>query len=442
MIRPGLAPWVVGAAFGLAACSESPQQQAPTEPSLAQVSQTCDPNAFNSLISGYFSPPTQQEVSGYKDQMLAALPDSGMARQYGFNVLREIGKAARGTPQPDPSVGSRLTFEVLKCIFDVSDTLVIKPRPTATSFIKPLDHAHGGAYGVRGDGPTTISGTNDPTSTVQADSGTNHIVIAAIAPKAPATWNDIVTSPESRVLIYGEPGTTAGTYHLSMVRRNATFAAPGAVVTTCVDDNGDFSQMLTESNVGVLAYVEATSLCALVTGATTQSQGSFALLGRLVKFGRQLFAPQPLAATVVSPGLTGGTAGGLRSDFGVGSFTTLTVTAPTPTSPIVANTGRFELTVTVKSGSLFVNGTRLVLGVTNNSGVPTNIYTADPSSSCAGTSAPVGITGTGTNTPGVYKFTNLCITNTGAVKITITANVEGRVGAGSGITGKIKVIPQ
>jgi hypothetical protein len=277
---------------------------------------------------------------------------------------------------------------------------------------------------------------------VQADSGTSHIVIAAIAPKGAATWDAIVTSPESRVLIYGEPGTTAGTYHLSMVRRSATFASPGAVVTTCVDDNGDFSQMLTESNVGVLAWVDATGLCTLVTSSTVESRGSFALLGRLVKFGRELLTPQPLAAALVSPGLTGGTAGGLRSDFGVGSFTTLTITAPTPASPIVVNTGRFDLTVTVKSGGLFVNGTGLTLGVINNSGVPTSIYTADPSSSCTGTSAPFGITGTGTNPPGVYKFTNLCFTKTGTVKITITGAVVGRTGSGSGITGKIKVIPQ
>ena len=76
--------------------------------------------------------------------------ESRIARTNGFNLLGEIAAAAKGSPQPSPSVGSELTVEVLKCIFDVTDTLVIKPIPTATSFTPALDHAAGGGYEVVG----------------------------------------------------------------------------------------------------------------------------------------------------------------------------------------------------------------------------------------------------------------------------------------------------
>jgi len=423
----------LAAGLAVAGCTEQPQEQSPQGPSLAVNSTNiCAPNVFNSLISGYFSSPQQQLVKGYKDAMIGALAtsDSGTARTNGFNVLREIALAAKGVPQPSAATGSELTVEVLKCIFDITDTEVIDPQPEADFFTDELDHAAGGLYEIR-------NGSGDPVDPVQADTGSANVVIAVAAPPPPQTWGGILG--DQRVLFYGEPGPTAGSYELSVVPASASFDPP-LVVTTCVEDGGDFSQMLTESNVGVLAFIEAGDLCPAPSSASLGGRGAFALFRRLANLGRDLLVPAPAAATVVSPGIVGGSAKG-RSLFEVEQVSTLTVTTSTVPSPLTVSTGRFSLTITVKSGASLANGMRAALGAVNNNGTPTQLLVGPPTGPCTG-SPPEGITGTGTNPTGVVTFSNLCITKTGKVKVTVAVNAVNRSATGSAQTNSTNVKPK
>jgi hypothetical protein len=88
------------------------------------------------------------------------------------------------------------------------------------------------------------------------------------------------------------------------------------VVTTCVDDEdfNDPTLMLTESGVGVLAFVDATYIGCGQPPVSGASAGGFDLLRHLGNVGRMLL-PQPAVATVVMPGMVGGSAKGVESVF-------------------------------------------------------------------------------------------------------------------------------
>jgi hypothetical protein len=424
----------LAAGVAIVACSDQPQEQSPQAPSFAvNATPNCAPNVFNSLISGYFNPPQQQLVKNTKDQMLAALGANqpGTATTKGFDIFREIAAAAKGVPQPSPSIGSELTVEVLKCISNIADPGIIDPPPDADFFSAELDHAAGGLYEVRG-------GSGDPVDPVRADTGSANVVIGGAAPPPLETWNGILDG--QRVLFYGEPGPNTGSYELSVVPANTSFDPP-LVVTTCVEDGGDFSQMLTESNVGVLAFIEAGYICAPLSSASLERRGTFALFRRLANLGRDLLAPAPAVATVVSPGLVGGSAKG-RSHFEVKPVTNLTVTTSTVPSQLTVNTGRFSLTITVKSGALFSNGMRAVLGAENNNGTPTQVLVAQSTTGPCTGSTPEGITGTGTNPTGVITFENLCITKTGKVKVAVAVNAVNRSATGFAQTNSTNVKPK
>ena len=328
---------------------------------------------------------------------------------------------------------------MLKCIFVLPDPNVISPLPGAAFFEDALNHAAGGLYEVRG-------GWEILSAPCQGDTGSANVVIGAAAPPPPAPsplnatwWNGILGV--QRVLFYGEPVPTPGSYDLSVVPANTSFDPP-LVVTTCVDDAGDFSQMLTESNVGVLAFIDAGYACAPPSSASLKARGAFAMFRRLGDLGHYLFVPAPAAATTVSPGVVGGSAKG-RSIFGLKSVDDLTVTTSSIPSQLVVGTGRFSLKVTVTtSDGLLANGMRVVLGSVNNNGTLTQVLVASSTTgSCTG-SPPVGITGTATNLTGEVTFSNLCITKTGKVKVTAAVNAVNRSGTGSAETNFTNVKPK
>jgi hypothetical protein len=442
----------LAAGLGLAACTERPQEQSLQDPSSVAniISEPCTPTAFNSLIAGYFvSPQPQQTVKGYKDAMLAELDeapaDSAAARTFGFNILREIALAAKGVPQPNAATGSQLAVEVLECIYDVTDDDVIEQVPGAGFFTDALTR-QGGGFEVRG-------GTGDPLVAVQAAAGDPLKVISGIAPPPPqpnplttAWWGGSLDG--QRVLFYGERGASPGTYHWSVVPRAASFD-PALVVTTCVDDalvTGGVdpnSVMLTESGVGVLAFVEASYIGCGGTPAVTASAGRFDLLRHLASLGRKLLAPEPAAAAAVMPGLVGGSAKGVKSLFDimpVPSVLVGLVTDPSPIGTLVVNSGRFGLTVTTTSGGTLVNGVLVTLALEANNGVTNSVRIPASNGTCTG-GVPSAVTGSGNFATGTVTFPSLCITKTGNVKVVVNAQAVGRSGSGSAKTAKIKVIP-
>jgi hypothetical protein len=419
----------------LAACSEQPQQENPSTTAFAANStNNCAPNVFSSLIAGYFTNPQQQKVSDYKTAMLnaRAAGQVATARTNGFHIMREIAAAAKTLPQPPASVGSELTVETLKCIFDVTDTHVIASPPSATFFAHALDRAAAGGYDVRGK-PADATDPGDPTGTVQAVKSGSLTATAALAPSGASTWDDILSDdatlnpPNARVLIYGEPilvgGIATGAYDWSSIPRDAVFAPPGIVVTTCHDDIGHPTEMLTETfgtSSGALAWVDATSLCSVPASALNQRQGVFALFGRLARLGGDWLGPQPLAAAVVSPGLTGGNAGSIRSIFDVAAVPSVTLAfQDQPQNTFVNQPIPPPVTVTATSSQGPVAGVEVTLVLVNNNGnkvVPTNNVASTKIEIVNG--QPVAIarfTGMSTNKSGGY-----------AVQIDQASKVTGR----------------
>jgi hypothetical protein len=365
----------LAAGLTVAACTEQPQDPSlQGQGSVANVAISCSPNSFNSLINGYFINGSAQWtlVRGYRDAMLGT-SDLAVAQTNAFNILAEIASRSKDSPQPSASAGSALAVEVLECVFDVTDEDdVIKPEPTSTDyFTAALSRTDGGAFEVRG-------GPDDPTGPVQAV--LDNAVIAGIAPPdGGGTWDASLNSPQ-RVLFYGDPASSSSDYHWSVVPRAASFD-PALVITTCVDDanvpNGG-TLMLTESDVGALAFVDATYICSSPDAGA--SAGRFDLLRHLGNLGRMLL-PEPAVATVVMPGLVGGSAKGVKSVFDIESVAEVELSVFQQPDP---NPAKLNAFFTVKfqakepgAGGKTVNGTAVTVFGVNNNGTPT-ILTLDP----------------------------------------------------------------
>jgi hypothetical protein len=314
MCRRLLAVALVGIA--LVACSDHPQQESPITPQFATNStDVCDPSVFNGLIGAYFSPPRLQTAQDEKDLMLANLPseDSTVARTHGFNLMREVAAAAKeGATKFDD--GSELTRETLKCIFDVTDTNVVIGF-ASLSFATQLNPAIGGAYEVR-------AGLGDLEDPVLALNSTATEYLSGVAlpdvSSGPAhTWAGVASE---RVLSHGFPGLPVTSYDWSAIPRRTNFD-PGVTVGLCVPDGTQ--SMIQQAGQFVLAFQEASyfldddgnDIC-------TASLASATAPGRLLAVGRQLrewgqaaFGVTALQASMVSPGLTGGRAGSLKSLF-------------------------------------------------------------------------------------------------------------------------------
>jgi hypothetical protein len=444
-LLPGLA---LAAGLVLAACSEQPQEQdLQQHTAVGSLFPDCNTNGFSSLIN-VFSGAQRERVRDYVDAMLEATTDLE-AEENGFNILTEISAAAKvGEPSASTiSTLSTLAVETLRCIVNVDDPLVIKDvNPNLDYFIEELDHAAGGGFEVRG-------GVEDPDSPAQAVKG--GAVISGIAPPEPAdpTWWDdsfgAVPNLTERVLFYGVPSGDESdptpAYTWSVVPHDAEFAPP-LVVTTCIDDatlDDPFSAMQTETGEGafdfVLAFVPADYICEL--DEVVSSAGRFNLLGHLADLGRKLILPEPAAATVVMPGLVGGSAKGVKSEFDVDAVTNLDVSLdPTSVKTLVVKTGNFDLEVTVMEDGRLVNGATVVASTAINSGAFNFIHERQSDGTCSG-GTPTKETGSGEFLTGTVTFHNLCITQTGYVNVFINVGFAERSGTGSATIPRIKVIP-
>jgi hypothetical protein len=314
MYRRFLGSALVGVA--LFACGDQPQEQNPIIPGFATNSTNlCAPNVFNGLIAGYFSQSRLQTAMNYKDAMLANLPGNPeLARTNGFNLMREIAAASKeGATGFDN--GSNLTRETLKCIFDVTDTNIVKGFATL-SFVDPLKRAAGGGYDVRAG----AGDLDDPVFALDPATPTTYLSGVALPPPPGSyTWAGVASE---RILIYGFPGAplTSTSYDWSAIPRRATFT-PGVVVGLCVPDGT--KSMIQQAGQFVLAFQEASyfldpdfdGACSASLASVTNPSGFFALGQRVRNWGRAAFGVTALQASMVSPGLTGGNAGSLRSLF-------------------------------------------------------------------------------------------------------------------------------
>ena len=412
--------------------------------SLENLAVSCTPNSFNSLINGYFVNGSEEWtlVRGYRDAMLAT-SDSGIARTNAFNILAEIASRSKDDPQPSAAAGSALAVEVLECVFDVTDEEdVIKPKPTSPDyFTAALSRTDGGAFEVRG-GPDDLP---DPVRAVL-----DNAVIAGIAPPDGGNWDASLNSPH-RVLFYGDTASSSSDYHWSVVPRAASFD-PALVITTCVDDaiTQDGTLMLTETDVGALAFVDATYIGCGPLPVAGASTGRFDLLRHLGNLGRMLL-PQPAVATVVMPGLVGGSAKGVKSVFDIESVAEVELSVPPQQLP---NPARVDVFFTVKfqakepgAGGKTVNGTAITVVGVNNNGTPT-ILTLDPPGTavpfqCGKSGLPdctIVTTSVG-DVHGIAEFV-LKVASPGALKLIATGDVVDRTGAVQGTaTKKFNVKP-
>ena len=451
MDRRLVAGLALAAGLTVAACTEQPQDPSlQGQGAVANVAISCSPNSFNSLINGYFVNGSAQwtRVRGYRDAMLGT-SNLAVAQTNAFNILAEIATRSKDSPQPSASAGSALAVEVLECVFDVTDEEnVIQPEPTSAGyFTAALSRTDGGVFEVRG-------GPDDPTGPVQAV--VNNAVVAGISPPQSGTppqtgtWDASLNTPQ-RVLFFGDTASSSSDYHFSVVPRAASFD-PALVITTCVDDaiTQDATLMLTESDVGALAFVDATYIgCGLppVAGA---SAGRFDLLRHFANLGRMLL-PEPAVATVVMPGLVGGSAKGVKSVFDIESVAEVELSVFQEPAP---NPAKLNAFFTVKfqakepgAGGKTVNGTAVTVVGVNNNGTPT-ILTLDP----PGPAAPfqcgkVGLPGctiTTTSVGDVHGLAEFVLSSAspGALKLIAEGDVVDRAGTVQGIaTKKFNVKP-
>lgn len=431
----------LGAGLAAVACTERPQEQALQGPSTMAdvIPAACNPNAFNSLINNYFSPSKASEVRGYKDAMIAALSaepeQTETAKDQGFNILREISLAAKAATQPPALTGSQLAVEVLECIYPSLNTDVIKSRPGPDFFVKALTR-DGGGFDVRGG--------SDPAGPVQAFGGNPLVVISGVAPQTTSTWDGSLTG---RVLFYGERDAVSG-YHWDVVPRAAVFD-PALIFTTCVDDQPDLNQpgdptlMLSESGVGILAFVPADHIGCGDAFTPVSASSRFNLLRHLASLGRTLLVPQPAAAAAVMPGVVGGSAKGAKSLFDVDAVAAVDLSVFQQPPKQVKLGEQFTVIFQAKTPRpelKTVNGTTITVTGVNNNGVPT-VLVLDPDGDgqqgefeCGGpTLPPCAVTTTsatinGREVHGIAQFFIRVTNSPGALKFLATGDVDQRDG--------------
>lgn len=462
---------ILGLAAAIGACDQ-PSPAAPVEglgaakPAPASVFACVfngNPSLSNSSNSYFTDSGDRREASDLISAMQSAR-DAGniaLARQYGFALLSKVGQVARGSSPGDRTVGALLTKQAFNCMYATggADAAGFEDWPDDPhyDFAAALDADNGGAYYVRG-------GTNDPNAPAIGNlaalnsppvdpAGGN---VSAIAPAVGSTWPAVLGQ---QVLLFGLPVQDG--YDWKVLPRNATFS-PHAVVALCQGVNGGGQEyadadMVHQFGIGVIGFVEAGGLCGTVPPLSALEGRS--LFGRLARMGRTvsgLLSPEPLQASMSVATTRGGTASGAKGDeftFTNAPEANLAVSVGDlgAKNTVTVNTGRFSVTVVVTTpdGEPF-GGVNVGLSVSNNNGVPTNIYEViDPSyTGCdpntgkvvpplETTLSTIDTDGTTATTRAVWNR-NLCITSTGGVMVNAFSVAAGNPSAGVGAAAASK----
>jgi hypothetical protein len=404
----------------------------PTGPDFHTIlnkSSGCDAQHISQLANSYFGMNRQKAVKPLVDGLAASIFYSGAAKNYGFDIMAHVDSAVKELSAGSASVGSDLLNHLLLCMYNptTSDSLSY-PESFPESFTVALTttaSAHG-AFGER-------SGTSVGASVAVVSRPTS-APYTGIAPPEGSSWQSIIPASvlprndPQRVVLYGSPATPADgqTYDWRSIPHNASFS-PNIIIGFCVDPSTHPTSMVLEKDVAVLAFAGAYFLtpgsCSYDLAAL-DATNPFQLAHRLVRFGTGLLAPRPLMAAVLLTG-SGGTKSKCCSKLGPKDVPSVSATLSNVKSRIKVNTDTFSITATAKSGSDFVNGTKVTLSTTVNSGTNTFIRVKPSTGSCSLGAVPEGITGSGTNSPGTYVFKNLCFTNTGNVYVIGSFDVVG-----------------
>lgn len=431
--------------FFVIGCSEKAEGP-PTGPNFhtgLSTASACDVGHISQLANSFFAQPRQGVVKNLVDLLGSQAPYSSAAKNTGFNIMAQIEEAVNDATSGDPAVGSDLMNHLLLCMYNggtnnghaisVSDSLSY-PETFPENFtvsLTPTDAAHG-AFGER-SGTSVSPVLSRPTSNPYT----------GIAPPDGSTSWGVTNSP-ARVVLYGRPAAPADgqTYDWRSIPHNASFN-PHIIIGFCVDPAAHPTSMVLEKDVAVLAFASAYFLtpgCSYDLAAL-DATNPFQLAHRLLRFGTGLLAPRPLMAAVLLTTGSGGTKSRCCSKVGPKDVPSVSATLSNVKSRIKVNTD-FSITATAKSGTDFVNGTRVTLATTVNSGTNTFIRVKPSTGPCSSGTVPVGITGSGTNLAGTYVFSNLCFTNTGNVYVIGSFDVVGVNDAlVTAKSNKINVIP-
>ncbi|MGH7702165.1 MAG: hypothetical protein ACREMO_03680, partial [Gemmatimonadales bacterium] len=179
------------------------------------------------------------------------------------------------------------------------------------------------------------------------------------------------------------------------------------------------SDVMEESNVGLLGYVDSPSICGATFAQLDRGWRPFEMLAQLRSFGSRLLTPEPLSATSLLLSTNIGGVGGGKSIYSLRHVDNSTpsnftfVTQPTDTRVGVPINP--AVTVQATYQGVGVGGVTITLiGVVNN-GVPTEIFC--PNSPCTALTAPGGIA----------TFNPLTVTKSGALTLVIAnAEMNGR----------------
>jgi len=302
-------------------CAEHERQVAPGPRTPAAVLAVggCDFNTLNYFAGSYFNPNEAPVVEDLISQMAQAGPTTSAGQDYGFDVMSHIASnisAGNG----DANDAGNLTNGLLGCMY--SDTADL-PRTFPEDFSVATDPSLHGAYAVRG-------GANDPdTAVVFSRPFTSPF--SGVAPPPGTTWAGMLGGDPApqRFLVYGKPGSQPETYDWRVVPRRTGFS-PGVIVGVCLDPFAYATSLVTEENIGLLAFVNARfmdlSTCS-PTSAARSISGPLQFARGALKWGASLFAPSALLAAnpTFVDGL-GGSTGGVHSEFGPERVDTVTLT--------------------------------------------------------------------------------------------------------------------
>jgi hypothetical protein len=386
--------------------SLSRNQSAPVDPLACSFS-----NAKNLAQSEFTNSTTRTTARNLIDAMSSAGQYTAGAKSNGFSVMALIASAKKANQAKDAATGSDLTNALIVCMFDPTGPDF--PASFPIDFKPSLDRGQSGAYEVRGSTSDALAVLSFPTGAFPRISG--------LTP-ATASWSGVL---HETTLIYGLPvagtnGPDPDQYEWKTIRPNVTFqtadGGPGLIVGLCnTSDVGD-QDLMTETQVGYLAFVQSPPACS-ATFAQLNTTWERQLVDALQHVGSRLFGPEPAyAATMFFTTSIGGTAKGGKSIYSKKKLDTSTnavqftfVVQPTDVGVNKVMSPNVQILATSGSDPV-ADVTLTISGVTNN-GTPTQVKCGTPSvTPCTVTTAYGGIA----------TIQNLIITKTGALQLVVT----------------------
>lgn len=426
-----------------AACDDASPPSAPQDgPSFAKAPlYACVFNgnpSLSSAINDYFTLASEKTTAnGFAAAIQTAYntapaPNYALAQGPGFDLLKYVGTVARLGHGASNAAGAVVIQQTLQCMYKVPATDTVGgawyhwPTDPHFDFASALSFGDAGAYYVRGD-----AAKDEVTAPVVANDAAN----GNVSVLAPASTSDWPTTLGQRVLIYGNyfrttPDAEPTGYDWKLIPRSATFN-PNGVVALCSGLGITFggSDMVNQVGVGVLAFIDAESLC---LSPVVAMQGR-SLLQRISQFAARALSPEPAYATAVLTS-TGGGLGGAKGDpFVAVPVTDLTLEwGKKPSSTMRLNkpdTSTVKASTLVNGVKTYVNGACIVITGTNNNGTGTAL---DGSKSCdSPSSIQVSAATTFLNLPNRDPgYATLIIIPKKTGGLTLTATPDGLVNLG------------